>query len=424
MKKAIALILAMAMVFGLTACGGADSDKLVLEIIMSQYGSNTKTWWEGFEASFEAANPDIDLRIDIVSWNDIYSVVTTRISNNNQPDILNISGFADYVADDLLVPAEDYASDAVKSGFIPSFWAANELDGTVWALPILASCRTLIVNTDLLAGAGVSTPTTWEEVMSACAAIKATYGDKIVPWALDISADEGHAAFAYYAWNFGGDFLDANGNWILNSDENVAAVEYIKGLIDAGYCNANPYTDTRYPLQDAFSAGSIAMLIGPGNAVKADSAINYEFAPMPTATGTPVSMGVCDQFMVFKDPKAKEEDPARIEAIRKFFDAFYELDTYAGYMVYEGFLPATAAAAELLPTNASDYIVGGSDTPGDNEYFALFCPMVEDARFYPMGRTEWMDVRNGVIEVEQQVCQGLISAREALDALQAEIAGE
>ena len=164
MKKVIALMLAMAMVFGLTACGGSGSDKLVLDVIMSQYGSSTKAWWNEFEAAFEAANPDIDLKIDVVSWNDIYSVVTTRISNNDQPDILNISGFADYVADDLLMPAEEYVSEEVKSAFIPSFWAANNMDGTVWALPILASCRTLMVNTDLLEGAGVSIPTTWEEV--------------------------------------------------------------------------------------------------------------------------------------------------------------------------------------------------------------------------------------------------------------------
>ena len=35
----------------------------------------------------------------------------------------------------------------------------------------------------------------------------------------------------------------------------------------------------------------------------------------------------------------------------------------------------------------------------------------------------WMDVRNGVIKVEQDVCQGLTSAQDALDALQAQVAG-
>ena len=209
----------------------------------------------------------MDLNIEIVSWNDIYSVVSTRIQSKQQPDILNISGFADYVNDGLLMKAEDYTSDEVKAKIIPSFWESNAIDGTVWALPILASCRSLFCNMDLLNEAGVSAPpSTWDEVLTACQAVKDKFGDSIVPWGLDISTDEGQAAFAYYSWNFGGGFMDGSGNWALNSAENVQAVEYIKQLIDSGYCNSAPYTDTRYPLQDAFSAGTLAMMIEIGRA--------------------------------------------------------------------------------------------------------------------------------------------------------------
>ena len=442
MKKIIALLLVLAMAFGLVACGGSEApaateapkadapaaeapaaaEKIQLDVIISQYGNYTQAWWTEFEQNFEAANNDIDLNIEIVSWNDIYSVVTTRISNNDQPDILNISGFADYVADDLLMPAEEYVSEATKENFIDSFWASNEMDGTVWALPILASCRALFVNTDLLAEAGVAeAPATWDEVVAACEAIKTKFGDTIVPWALDISTDEGQAAFSYYAWNFGGGYVDANGDWALNSAENVQAVEFIKSLIDGGYCNAAPYTDTRYPLQDAFSAGTLAMMIGPMNMVASDSTVNYKAVNIP---GNGIGLGVCDQLMTFKDPAVDEQDPARTAAITKFYDAFYECETYSDYMVYEGFLPATEDASENLSKNAENYTVGGdSGATGSSEYFATFCATLPTCSFYPMQKAEWMDVRNGVIDVEQQVCQGLISAQDALDALQAEVAG-
>ena len=443
MKKIIAMLLVLTMVLALAACGGsgkttetqapaaagteaapadAGSEKVTLDVIISQYGNYTQAWWTDFEQNFEAANKDIDLNIEIVSWNDIYSIVTTRISNNDQPDILNISGFADYVADDLLMPATEYTSEALQANFIDSFWASNEMDGTVWALPILASCRALFVNNELLNGAGITAaPTTWEEVVTACDAIKATYGDTVVPWGLDISTDEGQAAFAYYAWNFGGGFVDANGDWALNSAENVQAVEFIKSMIDGGYCNAAPYTDTRYPLQDAFSAGTLAMMIGPMNMVSSTSTVKYEAVSIP---GNGVGLGVCDQLMVFKDPAVKEQDPARTAAISKFFDAFYECETYSDYMVYEGFLPATKDASDNLAKNAEKYTVGGdSGATGSSEYFATFCAVLPTCSFYPMQKAEWMDVRNGVIDVEQQVCQGLISAQDALDALQAEVAG-
>ncbi len=422
MKRIVGILLVLAAVLSMVACSkpAEQSGKQVVDVIISQYGNYTQEWWAEFEQAFETANADIDLNIEIVSWNDIYSVVTTRISTGEQPDILNISGFADYVADDLLMPAEEYTSAAVKSQIIPSFWNSNEMDGTVWALPILASCRALFYNVDLLNGAGITVaPQTWDEVKVACAALRSTYGDTVVPWGLDISTDEGQAAFAYYAWNFGGGFVDAAGNWNLNSAENVAAVEYIKSLIDAGYVNAGPYTDTRYPLQDAFSAGTLAMMIGPMNMVAADSTVNYEAVSIP---GQGVGLGVCDQLMVFKDAKAADQ-AARTAAISKFFDAFYACETYSDYMVFEGFLPATLDASDYLAKNAENHTVGGSTATGSSEYFATFCATLPSCQFYPLQKPEWMDVRNGVIDVEQKVGQGLISAKDALDALQAQVTG-
>lgn len=437
MKKLLALLLALTMVFALCACGQTETpaeskapaqsgesaepsaEEVTLDIIISQYGNKTKEWWDKFDADFEAANPSVKLNIEIVSWNDIYQVVNTRISTNSQPDILNISGFADYVADDLLMPAEEYVSAETKANLVPSFWESNAIDGTVWALPILASCRALFCNMDVLNEAGIENPpTTWDEVMTACAAIKEKCPD-VVPWGLDISTDEGQAAFSYYTFNNGGGFVDANGDWAINSAENVEAVEFIAELYNSGYCNANPATDTRYPLQDSFNAGSLAMMIGPFNMITADSAVNYAVADLPSQTGTPVALGVCDQLMVFKDEDAKDQ-AARTAAITKFFDAFYEKETYAGYMVYEGFLPATLDASEHLATNADKYI-DCNGAPGRNEFFANFCALLPSCQFYPMQKAEWMDVRNGVIEVEQQVCEGLISAQDALDALQAKV---
>lgn len=437
MKKLLALLLALTMVFALCACGQTatpaeskapaqsgesaepSAEEVTLDIIISQYGNKTKEWWDKFDADFEAANPGVKLNIEIVSWNDIYQVVNTRISTNSQPDILNISGFADYVADDLLMPAEEYVSAETKANLVPSFWESNAIDGTVWALPILASCRALFCNMDVLNEAGIENPpTTWDEVMTACAAIKEKCPD-VVPWGLDISTDEGQAAFSYYTFNNGGGFVDANGDWAINSAENVEAVEFIAELYNSGYCNANPATDTRYPLQDSFNAGSLAMMIGPFNMITADSAVNYAVADLPSQTGTPVALGVCDQLMVFKDEDAKDQ-AARTAAITKFFDAFYEKETYAGYMVYEGFLPATLDASEHLATNADKYI-DCNGAPGRNEFFANFCALLPSCQFYPMQKAEWMDVRNGVIEVEQQVCEGLISAQDALDALQAKV---
>lgn len=442
MKKFLALLLALGMILALVACGStttttpttapataaaatqAPAEDITLDIIISQYSDNTQAWWEAngdYIKGFEDANPGIKLKVEVVSWNDIYTVVNTRISTNQAPDILNIDTFADYVADDLLEPASDYVSADLQAKIIPSFWSASEIDGTVWALPILASVRAMFYNKDILAQAGVDVPATWDELTAACKAIKEKCPG-IVPWGLDISTDEGQAAFAYYTWNNGGGFVDADGNWALNSAANVEALNYIKSLVDGGYCNASPYTDTRYPLQDAFNAGSQAFMIGACNMMKADSTVNYGVASIPTNGGNdPVALGVCDRLMVFKDSAAPDQ-AARNAAISKFFDYFYNVDNYSKYMVYEGFLPVTSDASAQLAEKADQYTVGGTGAAGNNEYFATFCNLLTSCKFYPTAKTEWIDVKQGVIDAEQRVCQNE-DAQTVLDALQKTIAG-
>ena len=42
-----------------------------------------------------------------------------------------------------------------------AFLAQSEVDGTVWAIPDLASARAMYYNKDILDAAGVEVPTTW-----------------------------------------------------------------------------------------------------------------------------------------------------------------------------------------------------------------------------------------------------------------------
>ena len=110
MKRKIALAMVLAMTATMAQPVLAADDKTTLDVIISQYGTQTQAWWSQFEKDFEAENSDIDLNIEIVSWNDLYTKVNTLVANNNAPDILNIDFLPDYVADDLLIPSTEYAS--------------------------------------------------------------------------------------------------------------------------------------------------------------------------------------------------------------------------------------------------------------------------------------------------------------------------
>ena len=308
MKKFIALVLVLSMALAVCGVASAADEKVTVTMIAAQYGPKTGEWWADFEAKFEESHPEIDFVVDVVSWNDIYTVVNTRLSTGDAPDLLNIDTFADYQADDLLLPAEKFVSPETYAKMYPAFLEQSIVDGVVWAVPDLASARAMYYNKDILAEAGVEVPTTWEELTAACKTIKEKCPD-IYPWGIDMTTDEGQAAFAYYTWGNGGGFVDDNGEWILNSAENVAAVEYAVGLVKDGLTNSDPANNTRYDLQDLFCAGKLAMMIAP-NALSAqagEAGVNYGFAAIPNNSGTSVSAGVMDRIMCFDNGQSAEQ---------------------------------------------------------------------------------------------------------------------
>ena len=418
MKKILALVLALTMVLGCAAFAAAEDD-ITLDVIICQYGPNTQEWFLGkgmngtnFVDKFEAENPGVKLNLEVVSWNDVYSVVSTRISNNNAPDILNIDVFANYAAEGLLLPVKDYCPEELFNDFFPSFIAQSVIDDTVWAVPDLASARALYYNIDLLNEAGVEkVPATWAELEDACQAIIDFYGGEVYPWGIDMTTDEGQAAFSYYVWNNDGGFVDAEGNIAVNSDKNVEAISFAIGLVNKGYTNPNPATQTRYDLQDMFGAGKLAMVIAPNQlpdylAQKGYEGINFATAALPVNEGAnPGATGVMDRVMAFKDDSlTPEEDAARKEAIGKFLTFFYAPENYVGWVSMEGFLPAVnSSVAALVEANPS---------------FEAWLKVLDSCQFYPTALDNWDAIKMGVINVEQNALTGG-DVKTLLDELQA-----
>ena len=444
MKKILALLLALCMIFALAACGqqaapaeqpaaeapaaeepAAEApaaeepaaDEITLDVIICQYGPNTQEWFLGsgmngtnFVDKFEAENPGIKLNLEVVSWNDVYTVVDTRIAAGNAPDILNIDVFANYATDGLLLPVSEYCPEELYNDFFPSFIAQSVIDDTVWAVPDLASARAMFYNVDMLNEVGVEVPTTWSELEDVSQAIIDFYNGEVYPWGIDMTTDEGQAAFAYYTWGNGGGFVDADGNWAVNSPENVEAIKFAVDLVNKGFTNPNPATQTRYDLQDMFAAGKMAMLIAPNQlptyVADKGGTINMATANIPAADGkTSSSVGVMDRIMAFKDDSAPDQ-AARNEAIGKFLTFFYNPENYVGWVSMEGFLPAVNSAVEALV--AAD------------PSFEAWLDVLGGCQFYPTAKAEWDQVKQGVIAAEQAALTGA-DVQAELDALQAQL---
>ena len=421
MKKFLSVVLALAMFLSLAAVTVASAEDITLDVIICEYGNNTRNWFLGegmdgsnFVAKFEEANPGIKLNLQVISWSDVHKEVSTRISNNNAPDILNIDTFSEFQADNLLMPVTDYCPEDLYPDFFPAFMKESEIDGTVWAVPDLASARALYYNKTIFDEVGIEVPTTWGELKDACQAIKDFYAGEVYGIGLDLTEDEGQATFAYFAWGNNGGFTDETGAWALNSDKNVEAVEFVMDLIKSGYANPSPSTQTRYELQDLFGAGKLAMVFAPNQLpqylAEKGFEVDYVTADIPHNEGaTGSSVGVMDRVMAFKDDAAPDQ-AARNEAIGKFLKFFYDPANYVGWVSMETFLPAVNSAVGAL--------VEADPT------FEAWLNVLGNCRFYPAAKAEWADVRNGVVvDVEQRALTGE-EVKPLLDALQTKIAGE
>ena len=286
------------------------------------------------------------------------------------------------------------------------------IDDTVWAVPDLASARALFYNVDMFEEVGIEVPTTWAELEDAAQAIIDFYDGEVYPWGIDMTTDEGQAAFAYYTWGNGGGFVDADGNWAVNSAENVEAIEYAIGLINKGFTNPSPATQTRYDLQDMFAAGKLAMVIAPNQlptyVADKGGSINLATANIPANEGkSSSSVGVMDRVMAFKDDAAPDQ-AKRDEAIGKFAQFFYNPENYVGWVSMEGFLPAVnSAVGALVEADPS---------------FGAWLDVLGGCQFYPTAKAEWDQVKQGVIAAEQNALTGA-SVQAELDALQAALVG-
>ncbi|SDT63478.1 extracellular solute-binding protein [Jiangella sp. DSM 45060] len=390
----------------LTACGfGGDDDggggdsasggSTTLDLLVPQYSDGTTALWEEIIASFEEANPDVTVNLEVQSWDNINDVIRTKVQAGEAPDILNIDAFSGFAKDDLLYPADEVVSEDTFGDFQESFVENASLDGTVYGLPMIASARALFYNEDVLAQAGITEPpATWDDLLAAGTAV-AGLGTGVFGYGMPLGSEEAQAETSIWTFGGGGSWTDGDAITV-DTPENLAAVEFMKQMIDAGATQPDPGATDRTPMLDVFIQGSIAMAVGLpptiGQIEERNPELNYGIAPVPTQDGSPVTLGVADHLMAFRNDDDKQE------AITAFLDHFFSTDVYLSFVDTEGFLPTTKSGAEGT-ANA--------------ERFADFLALLPDAQFYPSTNEAWAATQGAL-----QSLVGQIQTQDAASVLQ------
>ena len=127
----------------------AHAADVQLKMIAADYPGDGKTQqaqWDKVSADFAKANPGITMTVTVVSWDNIDDKVKTLIATGQTPDIVNKGDYSAPAAAGLLYPASDIVSASTLADILPTFLNNSKYNGTVYALPDLASARALFYN--------------------------------------------------------------------------------------------------------------------------------------------------------------------------------------------------------------------------------------------------------------------------------------
>ena len=170
--KALAVsgVASLAALFGT----GVTTAAKAVEIEYWQYYFDARvTAMEELIANFEAANPDITVKMTHFPYADYRTKVAAAIPAGEGPDVVQLfyGWLNDYVNAQLIqpLPTDAFPAADVDAAFFPMVQAMKEGD-QYWALPTAVRSLALFYNTRLMEEAGITQPpTTIDELMDAAA---------------------------------------------------------------------------------------------------------------------------------------------------------------------------------------------------------------------------------------------------------------
>jgi len=373
----MAVVVATTAALGLAGCGsdsGSDSGggNVSLDLLVPIYGDKTKPYWQDLVKAFQAKNKDIKVTLETQSWDDIYTVLDTKIQNNKAPDILELDAAGPaYGSDDLLYKADEIVSKSTYTDIVPSFIDSAKIKGTAYGVPSVASTRALFYNKTLFKQAGVTEPPkTWDELLAAAKKI-AALGNGTFGYGMPLGSEEAQAETSIWAYGNGASW-EKDGKMTINTPQAEEALTFMQKMIKEGATEPNPGATDRTPLIDVFIQGKIGMIEGlppiVGQIKEKAPNLDWAIAPSPTKDGKPVTLGVADYFVGFN----KDED--KQASIAKFLDFFYQKENYVKFNDNEGFIPATKS---------------GADAANSKPELKTFLESLPDAKFYPATNPAW-----------------------------------
>lgn len=249
------------------ATGGGAATGDIPTIVFHDWSWVDEGWTdcltEVFDTFDEMYGDQVNLEVIGNSYADTLNTLLVQAAAGNGPDLamVKVEWIPQLMELDCIAPLQDYISDEALADFNQSSLSVLTVDGNLMALPFFTQGYAMFYNKDLLEKAGVTElPKTFDELLEAADKVAALgtddkgnkiYGLGLVNSGLEVA--EGYNIFPWM-WARGGDFLDENGNVVLNSPENLVAFKEIQDLFVS---NNSPLGLSFKEMRNLFASGNL-----------------------------------------------------------------------------------------------------------------------------------------------------------------------
>ena len=239
MKKLIVLIISMLMLTSLVGCSGTDTPETET-IKLTFWGHQNEAWNESYRAigdSFMADNPGIEITFEFFPYDQFESKVqTSLISKEGGADMYEMWGGwgVDFASTGALAAMPDDMASNVIDQVYPSTIGALMYEGKLYGLPLEFNIENgaMLVNTQILKDNNVTVPTTWDELVSAGTKLTKVEDGLMVQKGFDfVNWDSVPYMFLSMILSTGGEYMDANGKFTLQTPEAKAALQELYDMV-------------------------------------------------------------------------------------------------------------------------------------------------------------------------------------------------
>ena len=248
--------------------------------VWHSYRDAEQVAFEDLLQQYDAAHPELTLNVLAVAYDSYASKLEAAIPRHNGPDLFVYAHekIGTWVQDGLIQPVK--LTESQLQNFHSATMTALSYNGEYYGYPLAFKCLILFRNTNLLPKAPQST----DDILL----LKKLHLLDEDVFALAYPATE---AFYHMPWffGFGGGLLNPLGNIDLNSEGNIASLEFLQEL---NQLEILPKEPTPALMSQLFNDGKAAMVInGPWFISSIDQDIPYEVSPLPivSKTGKPAA---------------------------------------------------------------------------------------------------------------------------------------